>query len=215
MRHGQPVNTVHRRIHGNGNTVAAKGALLHDVTIDICGDNNAVLIGPRCMLRGVRIRIRGDSHRVSIGAGCVFSEGSDLWLEDSEGTITIGAHTTIVNVQLAVTETGSAISIGEDCLFAYGIEIRTGDSHPILDRETGARLNPAADVTIGNHVWVTTGCTLLKGSGIPDGCVVGAGSIVTHQFGEPDTVIAGDPAKIVRRGIRWQRERIVSPPSAH
>jgi acetyltransferase-like isoleucine patch superfamily enzyme len=209
LRNGHPLDSGRRRIRGSANRFTHDGAILHDVSLDIEGDRNRVRIHPRSMLHSVRIRIRGNDHTVVIGPGCVFAEGGDLWLEDERGTLEIGAATTFVNAQLAVTEPGTSIRIGSDCLFAYDIEVRTGDSHPIVDARTGQRLNPAADVSIGDHVWVTAGCRFLKGSRVADGSVVGAESVVTRAFDEPGTVIAGDPARVIRSGIRWQRSRTV------
>lgn len=56
---------------------------------------------------------------------------------------------------------------------------------------------------IGNNVWVGSEVTLLKGTVIPDGSVVGYGSIVTKAFDEESVIIVGSPAKIVKRNIRW------------
>lgn len=211
MRHGHPFNTIRKRVRGSENLIAYGGSLLHNVTVDIRGRGNRVLIAPRCILNSVAIRVRGDGHTLIIGPGCVFSEGGDLWLEDGSGTLEIGAGSTFVDAQLAVTEPGTCIRIGRDCLFAYDIEVRTGDSHAIVDASTGRRLNPAADVTIGDHVWVGVGCRVLKGSRLANDSVVGAGSVVTHAFDEPGVVIAGVPARVTRTGIGWQRERGAAP----
>ncbi len=36
---------------------------------------------------------------------------------------------------------------------------------------------------------------------IADNCIVGAGSLVTKKFEEPNVVIAGHPAKVIKTGI--------------
>jgi len=46
----------------------------------------------------------------------------------------------MVEVHIAVTE-NSKVLIGEDCMLANDIDIRTGDSHSVIDMETGERLN--------------------------------------------------------------------------
>ena len=43
---------------------------------------------------------------------------------------------------------------------------------------------------------------------IADNSIVGWGSIVTKEFNEPNVIIAGIPAKIVKRGINWDRRCI-------
>lgn len=47
-----------------------------------------------------------------------------------------------------------------------------------------------------------------KNTKIPDDSIVGWGSIVTKVFHEPNIILAGIPAKIVKRGINWDRRCI-------
>lgn len=43
---------------------------------------------------------------------------------------------------------------------------------------------------------------------ISDNSIVGWGSIVTRKFDEPNVIIAGIPAKVVKRGVNWDRKCI-------
>lgn len=54
------------------------------------------------------------------------------------------------------------------------------------------------DVVIGNDVWIGYKATILSGVTIGDGSVVGAHSLVTKDV-PPYTIVAGNPAKIVRK----------------
>ena len=49
---------------------------------------------------------------------------------------------------------------------------------------------------------------LLKGVKIEGHSIIGSGSVVTKSFGETNVVIAGNPAKIVKKDIDWRCERI-------
>jgi acetyltransferase-like isoleucine patch superfamily enzyme len=89
----------------------------------------------------------------------------------------------------------------------FDIEIRTGDSHSILDM-SGNRINPSSNVVIGNHVWVGSRVIILKGAQISDFSIIGAGSIVSGEFPDTNVILAGVPAKIVKDNINWKRERI-------
>lgn len=109
-------------------------------------------------------------------------------------------------IHLACTE-GRKISIGNDCLFSSEIVFRTGDSHSIVDM-SGERINRAADITIGDHVWIGHRVLVNKGVVIPENTVVGTGAVVTKQFDEPNTILVGVPAKVSKQNINWLAERI-------
>ena len=52
--------------------------------------------------------------------------------------------------------------------------------------------------TIGNDVWISSNSVILRGVTIGDGCVVGAGSIVTRDV-PPYSIVAGTPARLIRK----------------
>lgn len=64
--------------------------------------------------------------------------------------------------------------------------------------------NNDTSISIGNHVWIGCRSTILKGSDIPDGCVVGANSNVVSQFSLENSVLAGNPARNIKNGISWK-----------
>ena len=66
------------------------------------------------------------------------------------------------------------------------------DFHPLDQGEEIRR-----PVHIGKNVWIACQVTILKGVTIGEGAVVAAGSIVTRDV-PPYTVVAGNPAKIVK-----------------
>jgi acetyltransferase-like isoleucine patch superfamily enzyme len=53
-------------------------------------------------------------------------------------------------------------------------------------------------VVIGKYCWIGIRCIILPGVQLGDGCVVGAGSVVTKSF-PAGTIVAGNPAKMVSR----------------
>lgn len=103
---------------------------------------------------------------------------------------------------LNIAEPDTNITIGEDCLFAT-VRFRPSDSHKIIGVATGERINPPADIVIGDHVWLAEDVLVLKGVTIGSGSIVGARSMVTRDL--PSNVLAaGSPAKVIREGVRWE-----------
>jgi len=58
--------------------------------------------------------------------------------------------------------------------------------------------------TIGNNVYIGVGAKIIGDIYIADGCAIGANAVVNKSFYEPNTIIAGVPAKaigIVKRNL--------------
>ena len=53
-------------------------------------------------------------------------------------------------------------------------------------------------VIIEDHVWIASRVTILPGVTIGENAVVGAGAVVTKDV-EPNTVVGGIPAKLIKR----------------
>ena len=53
-------------------------------------------------------------------------------------------------------------------------------------------------ITIGSYVWIAAGAFIGPGVTIGDGAVVGARAVVTRDV-EPWTVVAGNPARMIKR----------------
>jgi len=60
------------------------------------------------------------------------------------------------------------------------------------------RLTQIEHVTIGDDAWIGTGAILLPGVEVGEGAIIAAGAVVTRSV-EPYTVVAGAPARVIRR----------------
>jgi len=198
---------VRRSIRGKGNVFQADGASFSNLELDIAGDDNHILIGPGSHFNNVHFRVRGSGHRIEFGANCRVSRGGIFWFEDEGCMLQVGKNTSMVEVHVAVTEPGSKVIIGEDCMFANDIDIRTGDTHAVIDARTGERLNKAGDVIIGNHVWIAPHVVVLKGVNIGENSIVATGAVMTESC-ESGVIVGGNPAKVIKTGVSWRRERI-------
>lgn len=191
---------------GRGNRVTVPCALLKKVDIRISGKNNRVIIGDFCRLKNCSIYISGDNNTIIIGDWSTLIN-AEFCMEKSDNAIILGDHTRILGkTHLAAIE-GTKILIGKDSMFSSEIHFRTGDSHSILDME-GRRTNASEDIIVGEHVWIGTRVTCLKGSRIPNHSVVGACALVSGRFSEPNCVLAGVPAKVVKKGVDWSIARV-------
>jgi len=54
-------------------------------------------------------------------------------------------------------------------------------------------------VIIGSDVWIGSNVVILPGVEIGNNVIIGAGAIVTKKFKENNIVIAGNPAKIIKK----------------
>jgi acetyltransferase-like isoleucine patch superfamily enzyme len=108
-----------------------------------------------------------------------------------------------------LSQEGGLLQVGSNCMIAQSAELRNSDSHTIRDASTGERINPPADVIVGDRVWIGLHSMVFKGSRIGSGTVIAAKSLVTGDI--PAGCIAlGTPAKPVRSGINWERPRATS-----
>lgn len=194
-----------KRIKGTGNQVHLQGSFLKKCKIEIYGQDNWIEIGERCVFENCHIYIRGNHNRIQIKKECRCTK-LEIWVEDDANQVGIGHNTHIIGqTHLAVTE-GKVFRMGDRCLLASHITMRTGDSHTILDQD-GKRCNQAEDVFIGNHVWIGQGVYILKGVSVGEDAVIGTGAVVTKPVPEK-TVAAGNPAKVIKKQITWECERI-------
>jgi len=174
---------------------------LNRIEFDGTSIDNVVELGEGAWLQSLRIRFFGRRSKVILAPNCRWK--GYILVYGNGRTVRIGERSTCIETYIVCRDRN--VTIGSDCMFSRGIEIRSTDVHPIYDRATNERINPAADVVVGDHVWVAANTTLSKGSVIPDGCVVGAMSFVNRAFDAPNCVIAGSPARVVRDNIRWER----------
>ena len=109
-----------------------------------------------------------------------------------------------MNVNFTVQD-DAQVTIGDDCNFGPNITIVT-PLHPMLPEErrglkgadgTVRHLCYAKPVVIGNNCWFGANVTVCPGVTIGEGCVIGAGSVVTRDI-PANTFAAGVPSRVIR-----------------
>lgn len=187
-----------------GNSISLKGAFLKGTSFDISGKNNVVVVGRKARLFNCKVIIIGDGNRLEINGGSTIISNTSFWMQHGANEIVIGHDTTIEGAHMAAIE-GTKISVGDDCMFSSDIEIRTGDSHSIVDMAEQKRINPSEDVVIGSHVWLTAHVRILKGAVVPSNCIVANSAVVAKKFDKENSMYAGIPAKHIKDNISWDR----------
>lgn len=117
-----------------------------------------------------------------------------IWPQDKGlGRIKIGDYCLICpGVRIS---SAAEVSIGDDCMVAGKAYITDCDWHDIYDRVTS--MGEPEPVCIGDNVWIGDSVTVCKGVTIGDNSVIGAGSVVVKDI-PPDSIAAGNPAKVVK-----------------
>ncbi len=89
----------------------------------------------------------------------------------------------------------AGIHIGKNSLIASQVSIMSHDHCKRVDGQPYM-----ADVYIGERCFVAIGAIILPGITIGDEVIVGAGSVVTKDV-PSHSIVAGNPAKIIKSGI--------------
>jgi acetyltransferase-like isoleucine patch superfamily enzyme len=96
-----------------------------------------------------------------------------------------------------VINTNVPVKIGNNVMFGRSVTIMGGD-HNFSEVGVSMRFikegGKNIDINIENDVWVGSNVTILKGVCLKEGCVIGAGSIVTKPM-PAYTICVGNPCK--------------------
>lgn len=93
------------------------------------------------------------------------------------------------------------ITIGDRALVSWNTLIMDTDFHECIHLDTNTIPPKTKEIIIGSQVWIGTRSVILKGSYIPDGCIIGAASVVNKIFNDNNCLLAGNPATIRKREI--------------
>jgi maltose O-acetyltransferase len=125
-----------------------------------------------------------DVSRSAIAPGCFFGSRR----------IGIGAGTSIS--YRCFFDGLERVLIGRNCDIAMEVLFVTSSHEPGTSARRGGN-STKAPIFIGDGVWIGARATILPGTSIGDGCIIGAGSLVTTDCA-PNGVYAGSPARLIR-----------------
>ena len=169
---------------------------------------NGVKFGKKLRAIGWPFIFRFPKASVSIGDNCCIN--SNFWsnllglyqrtivIARGKGKICIGDN---VGISGATIYSIDEIRIGDHCCIGANVKIVDNDFHPLeadarrLDDRQQIGHRP---IKIGNDVFIGMNAIILKGTEIGDGCVIGAGAVVSGKYGA-NCVIAGNPARVIKK----------------
>ena len=93
---------------------------------------------------------------------------------------------------------GGGVHIGENTLIAAQTYIIDCDHGIKANELIQKQKNTVKEIFIGKDVWIGANVTVLKGSCIEDGAIIGAKSLVKGKI-EKNVIAVGIPAKEIKR----------------
>ena len=183
-------------INGNNNHIKLKElSFIKYLTVSISDDNNQLLIGEDlhtpypATINNVYIFIGRGNCNVVIGDNPVIQPG----------------------VVISCIEPNFKCYISKNVKIAGDVKIYAADSHPIRDSITGKVINYGKNkrkLKIGDNCWLGMNSFISKNTELPNFTIVGAQSFVSGHFEKTNTIIAGNPAKVIKENViridRWQ-----------
>lgn len=154
----------------------AKGPLIFGTGVEITGYENIELGNLTCIAKNSSIYAHG-------------------------GQVVIGNNLGMnMNACIGAAD-GGCIIIGNDVMIAQNVVIRASDhafSNPTMPMckqgHTGGK------IVIGNDCWIAANAVITRNVTIGDHSIIAAGAVVTSDV-EPYSIVAGVPAKLVRKRV--------------
>lgn len=127
---------------------------------------------------------------------CGLSYG--MTLEVNENAELESAYFTVNSNSVMIAN--KKITIGNDVMIGRNVVIYDSDFHTLNNKE-----NISEPVTIGDHVWIATNATIMKGVHIGDGSVIAAGTTIKENIPERVVVRTEEKHIVTSDNAEWKR----------
>lgn len=169
-----------------------------------CPYGRNLRVDGRVIIRGARrgaIRL-GENVMINsrTGSNLVGRTNPTIFHCLGEGQITFGDNS---GCSFAVLSSKSSIRIGNHTKIGGNARIYDHDYHALDYLSRRSPMNDLADcktapVVIGNDILIGANSIILKGVTIGDRSVIGAGAVVSLKDIPSDSLVAGNPARVIR-----------------
>ena len=197
-----------KKVEKNSNGITLRN------TVDDFVKRGFIELGANTIYENIKVEIRSKEVKKYLKIGRQSLLNGRYVIENSNGKIEIGDRTFIGGGTFISI---NSIIVGNDVMFSWGCTVMDNDAHSlnwsdrvndVLDWKKGIEQNQigeyknwskveSAPIVIKDKCWIGFNVIILKGVTIGEGAVVAAGSVVTKNV-EPYTLVAGNPAKIIR-----------------
>ena len=114
-----------------------------------------------------------------------------------DGPIVIGDNVDIGKDTVIYASKGAGVTIGNNTVIAAQCYIIDMDHGTSADKLIAEQENTISPVNIGSDVWLAANVTVLKGSNIANGAIVGAKALVKGEIPE-NAIAVGVPVKVLK-----------------
>lgn len=136
--------------------------------------------------------------RLVVGGECAF--GAGCCVEVAEGAeLRVGERFHLGPRSLLICH--RAMTFGRSVRISWNCTLMDTDQHRMVDAD-GKVCNSDRPLLMGDNVWVGCHVIATKGVQLADNTTVSAGARLTGRYDEPCTVLAGNPATVVRHNVK-------------
>jgi galactoside O-acetyltransferase len=185
----------------------------------VFGSGAGINLDPTVRLQNNRSLLAEQPHaQIKIGAHTIIYRFARIEAY-GHAKIEIGECSIIGDLRLASRH---KVSIGKRALSSWNVFIQDFDPHPLSAEKRRRQVEemvsdfrpafgcfspcaapqpwdfPGEEIVIGDDVWLGANCIILKGARIGAGSVVAAGAVVLRGEYPPCSLLAGNPAKVIR-----------------
>ncbi len=155
--------------------------------------------GAGFLARNHRMISKDRDSEIHVGKDVILDRGVKLWLSNG-ARLYIGDNSYLANGSMVLSQ--QEVLIGRHCSISWHVLIMDSSSYAVgyLGEEPQIRLGP---VVIGDHVWIGCRAVILKGVSVGDGAVIANNAVVTRDV-PAGSMVAGNPARVIRDGVVWK-----------